>query len=123
MWGYGARHAALSQGSLDPLYAKAIVIQAGDQKLAIMGTDLGAGDAGHDGQDRKEVKEKAGIEHVMISGSHSHHGPVIELIDREGLGKGKFDDAVAYGQKLPDLLIEAIVDADRCQAGQDGNRH
>jgi neutral ceramidase len=114
MWGYGARHAALSQGTLDPLMAKAIVIQAGDQKLAIIGTDLGRGPTQAMMQKiRKEVKEKAGIDHVMISGSHSHHGPVIELVDREGLGKGKFDDAVAYSQKLPDLLIDAILEADR----------
>jgi len=41
MWGYGARHAALSEGILDPLLATAVVIQAGDQKLAIVGLDLG----------------------------------------------------------------------------------
>ncbi|MBO0857924.1 MAG: hypothetical protein J2P21_05610, partial [Chloracidobacterium sp.] len=41
MWGYGARHAALSVGTLDPLYAEALVIQAGDRKLAIVGLDLG----------------------------------------------------------------------------------
>lgn len=114
MWGYGARHAALSQGILDPLYAKAIVIQAGDQKLAIVGTDIGRGPTqAMMAKIRKEVKEKAGIDHVMISGSHSHHGPVIELVDKEGLGKGKFDDSVAYSQKLPDMLIEAILEADK----------
>lgn len=114
MWGYGARHAALSQGSLDPLNAKTIVIQAGDQKLAIVGTDIGRGPTqAMMTKIRKEVKEKAGIDHVMISGSHSHHGPVIELVDKDGLGKGKFDDAVAYSQKLPDMLIEAILEADR----------
>ena len=114
MWGYGARHAALSQGSLDPLYAKAIVIHAGDQKLAIMGTDLGRGPTqAMMAKIRKEVKEKAGIDHVMISGSHSHHGPVIELMDKDGQGKGKFDASVAYSRKLPDLLIEAILEADR----------
>ncbi len=114
MWGYGARHAALSQGTLDPLYAKAIVIQAGDEKLAIVGTDLGRGPTqAMMAKIRKELKEKAGIDHVMISGSHSHHGPVIELVDKEGLGKGKFDDAVAYSQKLPDILIDAILEADR----------
>src|SRR5213596_131521 len=32
MWGYGARHDALSQGVLDPLYADALVIQAGEKK-------------------------------------------------------------------------------------------
>ena len=102
------------RGALDPLNAKAIVIQAGDQKLAIVGTDIGRGPTqAMMTKIRKEVKEKAGIDHVMISGSHSHHGPVIELVDHEGLGKGKFDDAVAYSQKLPDMLIEAILEADR----------
>jgi hypothetical protein len=41
MWGYGARHDALSDGVIDPLYAAALVIQAGDKKLAIVGLDLG----------------------------------------------------------------------------------
>jgi hypothetical protein len=36
---------------------------------------------------------------------------VIELTDREGFGKGAFDDAVAYSKRLPELLIEAIVEA------------
>src|SRR5215207_11218747 len=35
MWGYGDRHDRLSQGIIDPLYAAAVVIQAGDKKLAI----------------------------------------------------------------------------------------
>jgi hypothetical protein len=31
MWGYGERHAALSTGVRDPLYAKAVVIVAGKE--------------------------------------------------------------------------------------------
>ena len=34
---------------------------------------------------RRTLSEKAKIAHVMISGSHTHHGPVIELTDRKGL--------------------------------------
>ena len=41
MWGYGARHDALSTGILDPLYAEALVIRAGDKKIAIVGMDMG----------------------------------------------------------------------------------
>ena len=82
MWGYGARHDALSVGTLDPLMAKAIVIAAGDEKLAIVGTDLGRGPTeAMMTIIRREIADKAGIRHVLISGSHSHHGPVIELID------------------------------------------
>jgi hypothetical protein len=114
MWGYGARHDALSQGSLDPLMAKAIVIAAGDDKVALVGIDLGRGPTEEMmKQIRQQIAEKAGIRHVLITGSHTHHGPVIELTDLPGLGKGKFDVAVAYSQKLPHLLVEAILNADK----------
>ncbi len=114
MWGYGARHDALSEGALDPLMAKAIVIAAGDDKVALVGIDLGRGPtAAMMKVIRQEIAAKAGIRDVLITGSHTHHGPVIELVDEPGLGKGKFDTAVAYSQKLPHLLIEAILDADK----------
>ncbi len=112
MWGYGARHDALSQGVLEPLMAKAIVIEAGDERLAIVGTDIGRGPTvAMMEQIHKQVADKASVGTVMICGSHSHHGPVIELTDREGFGKGKYDAAVAYSKRLPELLIEAIVEA------------
>jgi hypothetical protein len=114
MWGYGPRHDHPCQGTLDPLRAQAIVIEAGDGKLAIVGTDLGRGPTdAMMAQIRREIAERAGIRHVLISGSHSHHGPVIELLDEPGLGKGTHAAAVAYAQKLPHLLIDVILDADK----------
>jgi hypothetical protein len=114
MWGYGGRHDMLSEGTLDPLLAQAIVIAAPNGKVAIVGTDIGRGPTEAMMKIiRAEIKAKAGIDHVMISGSHSHHGPVIELTDEPGLGKGKFDVAVAYSQKLPHLLIDVILEADK----------
>ena len=104
----------LSKGALDPLMAKAIVIAAGDDKVALVGIDLGRGPTeAMMTSIRREIADKAGIRHVLITGSHTHHGPVIELIDEPGLGKGKFDVAVAYSQKLPQLLVEAILAADK----------
>jgi hypothetical protein len=114
MWGYGARHDAPSTGALDPLWAKAIVIAAGSDKVALVGIDLGRGPTEvMMTRIRQEIAARAGIRHVLISGSHTHHGPVIELLDEPGLGKGKFDAAVAYSQKLPDLLIDVILSADK----------
>jgi neutral ceramidase len=114
MWGYGARHDKLSVGTLDPLMAKAIVIAAGDDKVALVGIDLGRGPTEAMMKIiRQEIADKAGIKNVLITGSHTHHGPVIELLDEPGLGKGKFDTAVAYSQKLPHLLVEAILDANK----------
>ena len=113
MWGYGARHAALSTGTLDPLYASAVVIQAGDKKLAIVGLDLGRSPAEKTIQNiRTRIKEKAGIEYSFIAGSHTHHGPVLELTDEEGKGKGKFDGALRYYKELEDGIVAAILEAD-----------
>ena len=112
MWGYGARHNALSNGVIDPLLAKFIVIEAGKDKLAIVGMDIGRGPTRAMMQQiREAVSKQAGVDHVLIAGSHSHHGPVIELTDQDGFGKGKYDDAVAYTKRLPELLIEGIVEA------------
>jgi hypothetical protein len=97
---------------LEPLMAKALVIEADGKRLAIVGTDIGRGPtAAMMKQIRKEVADKAQVDTVLISGSHSHHGPVIELTDEDDFGKGKYDDTVAYVKRLPQLLIEAIVDA------------
>lgn len=112
MWGYGARHDMLSQGTIDPLFAKAVVIDVGDEKLAIVGLDLGRSPTEPVMQAiREAVKEKAGVGHVLISGSHTHHGPVIELLNEPEKGQGKFDDAVSYVDELKTNLIEAIVEA------------
>jgi hypothetical protein len=114
MWGYGARHDTLSTGTLDPLMAKAIVIAAGDDKVALVGIDIGRGPTESMMKlIRQEIADKAGIHHVLITGSHTHHGPVIELTGEPGLGKGKFDIALEYTNKLPHLLIDAILEADK----------
>ena len=112
MWGYGDRHDALSTGVLDPLYAKAIVLEAGETKLAIVGLDIGRGPtAAMMARIRPAVAEQAGVDHVMISGSHSHHGPVIELLDTPEQGAERFPDAVEYANEFERLVIEVIVEA------------
>ena len=114
MWGYGARHSAKATGKMDDLSARAVVIHAGDGKVAIVGLDLGRGPTTPMMLEiRKAIKEQANIDHVLISGSHTHHGPVIELVDREGYGQGTFDEAVEYSQKLPGMLVDVIVAADK----------
>ena len=112
MWGYGARHDSLSTGVLDPLQATALVIQAGDQKIAIVGLDLGRAPAEHSLQEiRRRIKAEAGIEYSFIAGSHTHHGPVLELTDEPGKGKGRFDAALRYYKQMEDFIVAAILDA------------
>lgn len=112
MWGYGERHDALSQGVLDPLYAAAVVIKAADTKLAIVGLDLGRAPNEKSLQRiRQRIKAEAGIEYSFIAGSHTHHGPVLELSDEDGKGKGRFDAALRYYKQLEDAIVAAIVEA------------
>jgi hypothetical protein len=82
MWGYGARHDAACTGVLDPLKARALVLEAGRQRMALVSLDLGrAPTRASMAAIRQRVKKDAGIEHVFLVGSHTHHGPVIELDD------------------------------------------
>ncbi len=112
MWGYGARRDLLSQGTLDPLMAKAIVIEAGSDRVALVGLDMGrAPTTAMMDEIRATIREKAQIEHVLIVGSHTHHGPVLELTDREGFGKGRFDAAIGYLKTLPEMISTTIIDA------------
>lgn len=112
MWGYGARHDMLSQGTLDPLYAAAMVLQVGDKKIAIVGLDLGRSPAERSLQIiRKRIKDEAGVEYSFIAGSHSHHTPVLELSDEAGKGKGKFDASLRYYKQMEDGIVGAIVEA------------
>jgi neutral ceramidase len=112
MWGYGARHASLSTGALDPLYAAAMVIQAGTNKLAIVGLDLGRSPTEKQLQIiRDRIKAEAGIEYSFIAGSHTHHGPVLELTDEVGKGKGKYDTSLRYYKQMEDGIAEAIIEA------------
>jgi neutral ceramidase len=112
MWGYGVRHDALSTGVLDPLTATALVIQAGDKKLAIVGLDLGRSPAEHSLQTiRKRIKDEAGIDYSFIAGSHTHHGPVLELTDEPGKGQGRFDAALRYYKQLEDGIVSAVLEA------------
>jgi hypothetical protein len=112
MWGYGARHDALSSGVLDPLYADALVIQAGDKKLAIVGLDLGRSPAERSLQNiRRRIKDEAGIEYSLIAGSHTHHGPVLELTGEPGKGQDRFDAALRYYKQLEDAIVAAILEA------------
>jgi hypothetical protein len=112
MWGYGDRHDKLSSGALDPLYAEALVIRTGAYKLAIVSLDLGRSPAEASLQRiRARIRAEAGIEHSIIAGSHTHHGPVLELTDEPGKGKGRFDAALRYYREMEDAIAAAILEA------------
>ena len=76
MWGY--LPARPSTGTLDPLYARIFYFQEGDQNVALVQLDLGRtfGDAQMN-RVRAEVEEKAGIQEVIFTATHTHSGPYV----------------------------------------------
>jgi hypothetical protein len=107
MWGYSARHDAPSTGVLDPLRARALVLAVGDERIALVCLDLGrAPNRQSTAAIRARVKKDAGVAHVFLVASHTHHGPVIELDDWP---KGK----TSYVRQLEDRLTGVICEAAR----------
>lgn len=114
MWGYGARHDALSEGVLDPLFADVLVLQSGGRKIAFVSLDLGRSPNERSLQTiRKRIRDESGVEYSFIAGSHTHHGPVLELTDEPGKGKGRFDAALRYYTQLEDAIVSAVGEAYR----------
>ena len=112
MWGYASRHDALSQGTLDPLYADAVVLQAGGDKLAIVGLDLGRTPSEKSIESiRRRLLERSAIQYSIIAASHTHHGPVMELSGEPGNGRGKFDATLRYYRQLEDAIVDGVVEA------------
>jgi neutral ceramidase len=78
MWGYSDRKGPAT-GVLDPLYARVLVLEAGDKRLALVALDLGRpfGPASIT-RLRQEGKKSSHIDYLMVVASHTHSGPVIK---------------------------------------------
>jgi hypothetical protein len=104
MWGYAARKDAPSVGVIDDLNARAVVLSVGDEKLAIVSLDLGrAPTREHTAAIRDRVRA-AGISHIMLVASHTHHGPALEL---DNWPDAKEPYTAQLDRKLGDLVLEA----------------
>jgi hypothetical protein len=108
---YGARGA---KGVLDDLYAKATVLDDGKTKAAMVVCDLIALPRAPVLEARRLIAEKTGIpaDHIMISATHSHTGPVV-------IGDTTIDDLVTGGSQLskdyvvqlPKWIAQAVEEA------------
>ncbi len=72
MYGYANRKCGPANGTHDPLQAKALVLRAGESRIAIVTLDIGnlVSD-----RLRREVAEKLGIPVLLLAASHTHSGP------------------------------------------------
>jgi neutral ceramidase len=105
MWGYAARKDAPSTGVRDPLYARAVVLTAGNSKIAFVSLDLGRAPTRQSMQNiRKQLKEAVQIETIFLVASHTHHGPVLELDDWPNKDK-------PYVRALEEKVVRVITEA------------
>ena len=72
MYGYANRKCGPANGTHDPLFAKAVVLQSGDTRMAIVTMDLGSIVSENL---RRDVASKLGIPVLFLSASHTHSGP------------------------------------------------
>jgi hypothetical protein len=75
MWGYSNRKGPAT-GTLDPLYARVLVLEVGSQRVALVTVDLGRsfGPAALDWL-RNSTRNEVSI--LIVAASHTHSGPVI----------------------------------------------
>jgi neutral ceramidase len=105
MWGYASRHDKPSDGVLDPLQARALVLKAGETKVVLVSLDLGRAPARASMQRIREALARDAFTEVFLVGSHTHHGPVLELDTWPKPDK-------PYTRELEEKLIALIRKAD-----------
>ena len=84
MWGYAARKAP-STGTLDPLWARVLVLDDSHTRIAVVAVDLGRS-FGPPALRRlnQAVRRSSGVIGVLVAASHTHSGPVVLDEYREG---------------------------------------
>ena len=111
----GYYHERGADGTLDDLYAKAIVLEQDGNKAVLVALDLIGTVRAHVEEARKQIEQATGIRgaDVMISATHSHTGPVLASRNpRTDLFGGKSPLSVDFGGRLPQLIAESVKQAD-----------
>ncbi len=102
LWGYSNRtHAAT--GTLDPLMAKAVVLRAGGNSVAIVSLDLGrTPEEAVLAKVRERTKADCGVANLFITASHTHHAPAMEASPEK---PNPYADKV--GQQIAEIICTA----------------
>ena len=104
----------VASGVHDDLFAKAIVIQSGGVRAALVACDLIGVPRECVEAARRAIEAATGIPgaHVMISATHAHTGPVVRSPAgaRRASGGGK-ESATAFAEALPGLIAAGAAAA------------
>ncbi len=107
LWGLASR-VGPSTGTLDPLYARVLVLKSDSSSLALVALDLGRTfDPEHMAELRSRVKRDSGVQHVIFAASHTHNGPT--PLNRKYIQPG----SKRWEPRALDLIARAIDEANR----------
>ncbi|MBZ5670276.1 MAG: neutral/alkaline non-lysosomal ceramidase N-terminal domain-containing protein [Acidobacteriia bacterium] len=103
LWGYFDRLTG-AQGTLDPLYARVLVLEVGEKRLALVDLDYGRtfGPASIE-RIRAAARQSSGISYVLVQATHTHAGPVI--LDEQPSGVPAWETAAI--EKVDKAIQEA----------------
>jgi len=105
MYGYANRKCGPANGTHDPLYAKALVLQAGESRLAIVTLDLGSIVSENL---RRDVASKLNIPVLLLAASHTHSAPSFLPY---GSSPSSDAGAAAYLAELEAKVFRAVQEA------------
>ena len=95
----------LATGSLDPLYARVLVLEVGERRLALVTLDLGRTFSESTLANlRQRVKSSGGISFLIMTASHTHAGP--NILDEYPEGR-----APAWERAALDKIEAAVAEA------------
>ncbi len=106
VWIAGFQKRRAAQGIKDDLMAVAVVIEDGDQRIAIVAIDTIGLMRKFVLDVRRSANKKWRLDHLMIHATHNHEGP-----DTQGLwGPGLFESGVndGYMQSLKDSILSVV---------------
>ncbi|MBN2137246.1 MAG: neutral/alkaline non-lysosomal ceramidase N-terminal domain-containing protein [Sedimentisphaerales bacterium] len=112
--GYASRNKP-SDGIEDPLYAKTLVLDDGQSRIAIVSADLLWVPLDITTRVRRKVKEQIGIteENILICATHTHFGPKIDRITKDWPDSPASEVNKSYVEGLEDKIVESILTANK----------
>ena len=107
----GYYYTRAAEGVHDDLYAKALVLEQGETRVAFVVCDLISLSRPIVEQARRLITDTSRIrgKNVMMSATHSHTGPVLRGVSTRNAAQGGEEDvAIKYAEELPELIAESV---------------
>jgi len=111
LWGYSSRNSPATS-TLDPLYARVLVLETGSQRLAVVSVDLGRPFGPASLQWLRNATRKD-VSFLIVTATHTHSGPVVQ--DDYPAGKPAWETAAL--EKIANAVTEARQNLTNAQIG------